>query len=243
MIDDRYRRDEDRLPWLETIRADEYDERPSIMRYVALVLVGLAVLSVVAFGVLRLRSHEGSGTGQLIPAPATPYKTRPEEPGGLKVEGEGDAAIATSDGKAAGTGAIDLTAVPETPVDTSRAPSATPTPDAAARNTVAQVPAARGRLVAAAPITAARPAGNGAVGSGALVQLGAYPSEAGAGAAWTRFTKRFGYLAAMEKVVQPVAREGKTLYRLRVNAGSAAAAADLCGRLRVAGEDCFLASS
>jgi hypothetical protein len=28
-----------------------------------------------------------------------------------------------------------------------------------------------------------------------------------------------------------------------VNAGSAAAAADLCGRLRVAGEDCFLASS
>jgi hypothetical protein len=47
----------------------------------------------------------------------------------------------------------------------------------------------------------------------------------------------------MEKVVQPVAREGKTLYRLRVNAGSAAAAADLCGRLRVAGEDCFLASS
>ncbi len=242
MIDDRYRRDEDRLPWLETIGPDEDRDPPSFIRLLALVLVGLAVLAAVAFGVLKYRSSDPSGTGQLIPAPAEPYKVRPEEPGGLKVEGEGDAAIATSDGKAAGTGAIDLTAVPEAPVDTSRAPVAGATPDAAGRNTVADIPAARGRLVAAAPIAATRQSTGSATGNGALVQLGAYPSEAGANAAWTRFTKRFAYLAPLEKVVQPVAREGKTLYRLRVNTGSAAAAADLCGRLRVAGEECFLAS-
>ncbi len=44
---------------------------------------------------------------------------------------------------------------------------------------------------------------------------------------------------ALGKVVQPVASNGKTLYRLRVNAGSANQAADICGRLRVAGESCF----
>ena len=43
-------------------------------------------------------------------------------------------------------------------------------------------------------------------------------------------------------VVQPVAANGKTLYRLRVNAGGANQAADICGRLRVAGESCFVAS-
>jgi hypothetical protein len=242
MIDDRYRRDEDRLPWLETIGPDEEPDAPSFIRILALILVALAVMAVVAFGVLKYRASDISGTGQLIPAPATPYKVRPEEPGGLKVEGEGDAAIATSDGKAPGTGAIDLTAVPEAPVDTSRAPAATPTPaGAGGRSAVAEVPAARGRLVAAAPIGSSRPAAAGTA-TGALVQLGAYPSEAGANAAWVRFTKRFAYLAPLEKLVQPVAREGKTLFRLRVNTGSAAAAADLCGRLRVAGEECFLAS-
>jgi hypothetical protein len=242
MIDDRYRRDEDRLPWLETIGPDEERDPPSFIRYLALVLVALAVLALIAFAVLKFRSTDPSGTGQLIPAPATPYKVRPEEPGGLKVEGEGDAAIATSDGKAQGTGAIDLTAVPEAPVDTSRAPAAAAMPDTAGRNAVADVPAARGRLVATAPIGAGRPAAGNGIGIGALVQLGAYPSEAGANAAWARFTKRFAYLAPLEKVVQPVARDGRTLFRLRVNTGSAAAAADLCGRLRVAGEECFLAS-
>ncbi|WP_447411482.1 SPOR domain-containing protein [Clostridium perfringens] len=41
--------------------------------------------------------------------------------------------------------------------------------------------------------------------------------------------------------MQPVAIGGRTLYRLRVNAGSANQAADICGRLRVAGESCFVA--
>ena len=75
-----------------------------------------------------------------------------------------------------------------------------------------------------------------------MVQLGAYPSESSANAAWDRFSKRFSYVGALGKVVQPVASNGKTLYRLRVNAGSANQAADICGRLRVAGESCFVAS-
>jgi hypothetical protein len=87
-----------------------------------------------------------------------------------------------------------------------------------------------------------RSAGAGTASGGSLVQLGAYPSEASANAAWTNFSKRFGYVASLGKSVQPVATGGRTLYRLRVNAGSANQAADICGRLRVAGETCFVAS-
>ncbi|MGQ7474028.1 SPOR domain-containing protein, partial [Streptococcus suis] len=89
------------------------------------------------------------------------------------------------------------------------------------RNAVAQVPASGGRLVAAPPVTAQRPANAANGGGGSLVQLGAYPSEATANAAWAGFSKRFAYLAPLGKAVQPVAIGGRTLYRLRVNAGSA----------------------
>ncbi|KHA64417.1 SPOR domain-containing protein, partial [Sphingomonas sp. Ant20] len=98
-----------------------------------------------------------------------------------------------------------------------------------------------GRLVAAPPLQA-RPAAAGPVASGSLVQLGAFPSAAVANSAWTNFAKRFSYLAPLNKFVEPVARGGNTLYRLRVDAGSANQAADICGRLRVAGETCFVAS-
>ena len=49
-------------------------------------------------------------------------------------------------------------------------------------------------------------------------------------------------VAEVHDVHHPVATGGRTLYRLRVNAGSANQAADICGRLRVAGESCFVAS-
>jgi hypothetical protein len=91
-------------------------------------------------------------------------------------------------------------------------------------------------------LTPSKPNGAGTATGGSLVQLGAYPSEAVANAAWTNFSKRFAYVGALGKSVQPVATGGRTLYRLRVNAGSANQAADICGRLRVAGETCFVAS-
>ena len=69
--------------------------------------------------------------------------------------------------------------------------------------------------------------------------------EAGGIVAWSPeqdFTaaRRFGYVATLEKVVQPAVVKGRTVYRLRVNAGSGAAAAELCARLKLAGEGCFV---
>ncbi|SFP34390.1 SPOR domain-containing protein [Sphingomonas rubra] len=237
---DRYADGGDRLPWLETVEPDEQEGR-GIGRIVALVLLGVVVVAGVVFAAIILQRPGTSGDGELIVAQAGDYKVRPNEPGGLKVEGEGDSAIATSAGKDAGTGAIDLRAVPEAPVAGQRPPAATPTDAPAGRVATAAVPQASGRLVAAAPLTGSRPPEQAASGGGSLVQLGAYPSEAVANDAWNRYSKRFGYIAALDKLVQPVARGGKTLYRLRVNAGSAAQAADICGRLRVAGETCFIA--
>ncbi len=239
MADDMDLREEDRLPWLETVEPDEQDT-VGIGRVIALVVLGLAVLAAIIFGIYKLQQRTPTGDGQLIAAQEGNYKVKPDDAGGLKVKGEGDSAIATSAGKS-GNGAIDLRGVPEAPVDGKRA-VAPKTSDVAGRNAVAQVPASSGRLVAAAPMAPSRSGTASAATGGSLVQLGAYPSEAVANAAWTNFSKRFAYIAALGKSVQPVATGGRTLYRLRVNAGSANQAADICGRLRVAGETCFVAS-
>lgn len=77
-------------------------------------------------------------------------------------------------------------------------------------------------------------------GSGSHVQLGAFSSEARARTAWKALSGRFSYLAGHEPQIVPAARDGKTLYRLRIAPGSTAAARDLCGRLKVAGEACTL---
>lgn len=233
-------RSEDRLPWLETVEPDD-DRSSGPARTIAVAIIALVALAAIAFGLWRWQAGGTVGNGELIAAPAGDYKIRPEEAGGMQVEGEGDSAIATSAGKGAGDGAIDLNAVPETPVTAVRTAVPAPAPATAERTAVVEVPRTGGRLVAAAPMTAPRRAASGAMG-GSLVQLGAYPSEAVANEAWKRFSERFGYLAALGKSVQPVAIDGRTLYRLRVNAGGADQAADICGRLKVAGEACFVAS-
>jgi hypothetical protein len=231
----------DRLPWLETVEADE-PEGVGIGKVIALVILGLAILAAIGFGFYKWQAHRAAtdGDGAVIAAPEGDYKVRPADPGGLKVKGEGNTAIATSAGKPGGTGAIDLRAVPEAPMNGTRVVQKPAEPNGG-RNAVAQVPESGGKLVAPAPVAAARAPAAAPTG-GAMVQLGAYPSESSANAAWDRFSKRFSYVAALGKVVQPVASNGKTLYRLRVNAGSANQAADICGRLRVAGESCFVAS-
>ena len=232
---------EDRLPWLETVEADAGDG-PPLARVFLFVLLGLAILAAIIFGVYKLQHREAAGAdGELIAAQDGDYKVRPDDPGGLKVKGEGTSAVATSAGKT-GNGAIDLKQVPEAPVDGRRAQPVPGSGGEGARNAVAAVPASGGRLAAKPPVAAAATDAPGSASGGSLVQLGAYPSEAVANAAWTSFSKRFSYLAPLGKSVQPVATGGKTLYRLRVNAGGANQAAEICGKLKVAGESCFVAS-
>jgi hypothetical protein len=232
-------RDEDRLPWLETVDED-YAEGPGVIRTIFFVLLGLAAIAAIIYGVyFYQQTHALKGTGALIAAQEGDYKVKPDTPGGMKVEGEGDTAFATSEGHTGGNASIDLKAVPEAPVAGKVAAPAAPAPVAKATSAV---PPSAGKLSPPAPTApaVAKPA-LPPVSSGAIVQLGSFPSEALANEAWTKSSKRFAYLAPLGKSVQSATVNGHIVYRLRVNAGSAGQASELCGKLKVAGEACFVA--
>lgn len=240
--DDLDLRDEDKLPWLEPVEQERDDDGVSPLKLAAGVLAALVVLGLVIAGVWWLRERNagaeaGRGNGALITAPAGDYKVKPDEPGGMKVEGEGDASFAASEGAEA-NGRIDTGAIPEAPVTGKRA---VPTRPAAPVATGSARVADGGRMPAPSATRAATAQRPAAIASGQVVQLGAYNSAATAEAAWTRLSRRFGYLAPLTRTVTPVTIGGGTLYRLRADTGSANAARALCGRLEVAGEKCLVA--
>jgi hypothetical protein len=220
-------RDEDRLPWLETVD-DDYEDGPSVLRIVLLILLALAIIAAAIFGYQYYKKHKNvDGNGALIAAQEGDYKVKPDDPGGLKVEGEGDTAIATSNG-ATGNASIDMKAQPEKPIEGKKVAPAKV--DTGATKAVTPIPSAKPAL----------PAAPQASSGGALVQLGSFGSEAEANATWAMISKKYSYLAAMGKSVQAAEVNGKTVYRLRVNGGSAGAASSLCAKLSAAGQACFV---
>lgn len=232
-------RDEDRLPWLETVEED-YDDGPSVWRIILYILLGLVALSGIIYGWFWYQNRTGGdGNGQLIAAPAGDYKVKPDDPGGMNIEGDGDTVYSTSQGGIS-NGSVDLSAVPEAPVRGQPAPVPSGKPGPGAATVVADVPSGSVPIdgAAKAPPPAAAPGAGGAV-----VQLGSFPSAAEADAAWSALTKRFGYLAPLGKSVQQATVGGKVKYRLRVNAGSATQAKELCAKLTLAGEGCFIATN
>lgn len=237
-------RDEDRLPWLETVDGD-YDDGPGVLRIVLLVAIGLAILAAAIFGYYSWKQQRVSdGDGALIAAQEGDYKVKPDEPGGLKVQGEGDTAIATSDGSAGGNAKINVEAVPEAPVATHKVGDASGVTTGASKAVVA-LPTSGGKLkaVPVAPVASGKLPAAGSAAPGSLVQLGSFGSETEANTFWGKTSKRFEYLAPLGKSVQKAEVNGRTVYRLRVNAGSAGQASSLCGKLKVAGEACFVATN
>lgn len=214
--------DEDRLPWLEAVEEDEGSAGPGIAKLIGAVVIGLVAIGLIVGGLFWLgnRGREG-GDGDLIAAPEGDYKVRPDQPGGMNVAGEGDTAYAASEGDAP-QGRLNTNAVAEAPV---ARPAPQPQQPAASQQQ-AQAPAQPPQRPAQAPAAA---------GGGATIQLGAFSSGAGANSAWTALSGRFRYLAPLSRSVIPVQSGGRTLYRLRA---SGPGAADVCRRLRVAGEAC-----
>jgi cell division septation protein DedD len=218
--------EEDRLPWLEAVEEDDEREGPDFAKLIAFVVIGLVAIGLIVGGLFWMNNRDTgsvSGEPEVIAAPVGDYKVKPADPGGMKVDGEGDTAFAASAG-ADPKSALDVNAVPETPVV--RAPvqpvQAPAAPSAAA-------PAAAKAPEPAPPVVPSA--------GGATVQLGAFSSEASANTAWKRMSSRFTYLAPLTHGVTTVTSGGKTLYRLRASGPDAAS---LCGRLRVAGESCVV---
>lgn len=200
--------DPDRLPWLETADGYEYDDGASPMKVLGLVLGGLALLAAIVGGIYWMqRNQEGAqgGNGELIAAQEGDYKVRPEEAGGKKFEGEGDAAFEASEGKKTPAA---IGPKPETPTAT----------------------------VAAAPAAIA-PEPKGSV----FVQLGAYGDSAKANEAWGQLSKRFGFLSGVNKKIAEGSGEGgRKVFRLQAITADAAAAQQLCAKLKAAGEGCLI---
>ena len=236
----------DRLPWLEAVDEDEGGEGPSALKLIVAVLIGLAAIGGIVGGLFWLgnRNAGTSAPGEVatVKAPEGPYKVRPENPGGMTVQGQGDSSFAASAG-ADPKGKIDANKVPEAPVTATHpaAPAAQPAqPQAAhpAQPAQTQVAQAKPQPQAPKPATPAKPAPApaAAAGLGGSIQLGAFPSQASAEKAWKAMSGRFGYLAPLSHNVVQAQVNGKTWYRLRA---SGAGASGVCGRLRVAGENCF----
>ena len=233
--------DRERLPWLEP--ADEVygEDGVSPAKILGLVLLGLGLLALIVGGGYWLKTRStrvAGGEPKLIGSGGGSYKTPLNEAGGKTFQGEGDTSYATSEG-ADTQGKIDASKVPEAPMaDVSRGSitkeqDARPVASPAAGKITAKVKdETRAAKTASTPSSASK--------GGALIQLGAYGSKAVAVDAWKKFSKRFDYLEPLDNNVEPVKVGGQTLYRLRVRTISATDAANICGKLRVAGENCMV---
>ncbi|MBC7987592.1 MAG: SPOR domain-containing protein, partial [Sphingomonadaceae bacterium] len=106
----------DRLPWLEAVEDDENEGGLGLGKMVGVILAGVAVIGLIVAGLLYLQNRDGTnaGQGELIAAPEEDYRVRPEEAGGMQVEGEGDSAFAASAGESP-EGRINPAAAPEAP--------------------------------------------------------------------------------------------------------------------------------
>ena len=215
-LDDR----EESLPWLDADDDLEADEGHDAGRILALALVALVALVVVVGGLWWYNNRQSdpslAANGDVIAAPATPYKEAPKAPGGKTFDGTGDSSFAVSEGQTRpaklGEGSDGGPAV---------APPGQPAPTAAAAT---PKPAS---TAAAAPAT-----------TGVGVQVGAFSSRATAEAAWTRLSAQSSALSGVShRIVEGKADIG-TVYRLQAVAGDAAAASALCGKLKGAGISC-----
>lgn len=239
---------DDRLPWLEAADGVEDDGEVSPARLLVMVLGGLLLIGAVLGGLWWVQNGGARGQGELIAAQDGNYKVAPKNDGAKTFEGEGDASFSASEG-AEPAGKVDPTRMPEEPAVTPQEREAAAAKAAADKAAAAKAKAkpatvpVKGEPKAVAtsvktPDTAIK-AAPAAAGVG-MIQLGAFSSDAAAAKAWTNLSKRFAYLAELNKSVSPAKVGDGTVYRLRVSAGTAANAANLCGKLRVAGENCVI---
>ncbi|HYD38505.1 MAG TPA: SPOR domain-containing protein [Allosphingosinicella sp.] len=218
--------EDDRLPWLEAVEEEDGDGGPSALKLIVAVLIGLAAIGGIVGGIFWMGNRDSAGNRppETIAAPEGPYKVKPDSPGGMTVEGQGATAFDAAQGGTPNA-SIDTSAVPEAPVT---ARPGTPQPAAKEEPLLKAPPPTNAPAPAAdAPAPAA---------AGATIQLGAFPSAASAEKAWKALSGRFAYLAPLSHSVVSANVGGKTYYRLRA---SGPGAAGICGRLKVAGEQCL----
>ena len=201
--------DDDALPWLES---SDYDEVESVdaWRITGFVVLGLVALALLVGGIWYFAQRGESGApeadGSTIAAPDTPYKERPEEPGGKTFEGTGDMAPAVGEGESREGRLAEKSATPE-PIA-----KADPVEEPAERTSTA---AATDNRIA--------------------VQVGAYRDEATAQEGWRQLNRQTDALSGVEyRIVRGEADIG-TVYRLQALPGNMDAARRLANALEADG--------
>ena len=220
---------DDRLPWLEAVEEEGGDGGPSALKLIVAVLIGLAAIGGIVGGIFWMGNRDAAENRapEVIAAPEGPYKVKPDSPGGMTVEGQGETAFDAAQGGSPNA-SIDTSAVAEAPVTAQpkgQAPAATEPP-------LLKAPAPSN----VPPAKAEAPAAPAPAAGGATIQLGAFPSGAAAEKAWKVLSGRFSYLAPFSHNVVVANVNGRTYYRLRATGPGAAG---ICGRLKVAGEQCL----
>jgi hypothetical protein len=241
--------DEDRLPWLEAVDNTEDDDGISSGKLIGFLLAALAALAIVIAGIWWLRTQNaGGGDSTLIAAEDGPYKTKPDEIGGMKVEGQGDTSFKTSEGEE-GSAKVGAPGTTEAPVAGTKVTEVAPAnPNAggatatAAVTTGAKVPTPTAKPATPAPGFSKDPATPAApsvapAGTG-LIQVGAYDSQESANQAYNAIVGRNAYVSGMAKSIVPAAVGGKSFYRLRLSAGGQADAT--CKKLKAVGVNCIV---
>ena len=213
--------DEDRLPWLQEVEDEDTTGAISATKIAigaVVVVVALAAVAGTTFWLGRDAAPAG-GEPELIAAPETPYKVRPDDPGGLDLSSESGTAFATSAGED-----------PDARLDTDKLD------DVAPRIAVSEPAPAPARPAPEPAADTPAPAATAA----ATVQLGAYSSRAKAETGWALLSSRFSQVAALDKQIVEARIDGRTLYRLRAGAGDRATAKAACDALAAAGESCVI---
>jgi hypothetical protein len=202
--------DPDRLPWLETADGYEYDDGASPLKVAAMVLGGLALLAAIVGGIYWAQRNQTGG------ATGNGELIAAQE-GDYKVKPD-EAGGKTFEGE--GDSAFAASEGKKT--------GATIAP-----------PAKAGDPKAA---EAAKPAANGTAPAGAvMVQLGAFGDSAKADTAWAGLSKRFGFLSGVNRRIAEASGEGgRKIFRLQAITANAAAAQQLCAKLKAAGENCLI---
>lgn len=223
--------EEDRLPWLEPVNDVDEDNTVSPGRLIGLVLGGLGALALLVGAIwwMQNRSNNPNGEGELIAAAEGDYKVAPTDSGAPEFKGTGDASYKTSEGGEV-TGKIDQSKAPEAPAVAKGGTVATPPIKVATADTKTSTETKPNTTPAVAPV---------AVG-GAMVQLGAFNSEAIANKAWADMQRRYAFLKTANRTITSATVGGGTVYRLRASAPDAAAADNICSRMKAAGENCMV---
>ena len=216
--------DDQGLPWLEAVDDEDGPRGVSGKKMLAaLTIVGIAALIVAAtFFWLGRREAQVAGAPELIKAETTPYKTRPDDPGGLDVAGESETAYSTSAGED-----------PDAALDMAKLPEGVEAP--APEPVVAEAPKKAPPKEAKAPA----PAAAAPVAGGPTIQLGAYASTIKAETAWSMLSARFPEVAALSKSVVTATVGGKAIHRLRA-VGSSEQTRAACAAMKAAGESCLV---